>query len=221
MHYRRAHPAARDRWGAVEERGLTLVSFVGSFPAGDFVIDPPLPEVALVGRSNVGKSSLINVLLGRRAIAHTSKTPGKTRHCNVYDIDHLFYVVDLPGYGYAQASKTMRRGFSKLLREYLSSDRPLVGIVWLLDVRRDPSPQDLEMADLLAARGIPVLVAVTKADKVSRGRRGDRVRLIRGAVGSQEDQCLVTSAKTGEGVAALRESVQALVDGAQPPRSWR
>ncbi len=146
----------------------------------------------------------------RRALAHTSKTPGKTRLCNVYAVDD-FYLVDLPGYGFARLSKTVRRGFELLLREYLSTRRHLAGVVWLLDVRRDPSNEDLAMAELFAERELPVLIAVTKSDKLSKGQRRDRVRTIQHAVGSLEDQCVVTSAKTREGIEELEEAVRALV----------
>jgi GTP-binding protein len=129
----------------------------------------------------------------------------------VYDADARFRLVDLPGYGYARASKAERRGLSRLIRSYLSSREQLAGIIWLLDIRRDPSRDDLDMADLLADRGVPVLVAVTKADKISRGRRSERVRSILDAVGVPEEQCIVTSATTREGVLDLRDSLEALV----------
>jgi GTP-binding protein len=120
-------------------------------------------------------------------------------------------LIDLPGYGYARASKAERRGFSRLIRSYLS-DRPrLVGVIWLLDMRREPSKDDLEIADILTQRGVPVLVAVTKADKVSRSRRRERLSAIAEAVGVHVDQCVVTSATTREGVADLRDSLDALL----------
>ncbi len=135
-----------------------------------------------MGRSNVGKSSLINAVVGRRALAHTSKTPGKTRLVNVFQVDDRYYLVDLPGYGYARASKPDRRRFHALLQEYLSTREPLAGVIWLLDVRREPSPDDHEVAELLARRGVPVLAAITKADKLSRTRRGERARHDGGAM---------------------------------------
>ncbi len=150
--------------------------------------------------------------MGRRSLAHTSKTPGKTRTCNVYDADGRIYLIDLPGYGYARTAKSVRLGLSRLITDYLSNREHLVGVVWLLDIRRDPSTQDLEMANLLASRGVPVLVAVTKADKLSRGPRRERVDAILGAVGVPEEQCVVTSARTREGVQELRESVLSLLD---------
>ena len=155
---------------------------------------------------------MINRLIGRRSLAHTSKTPGKTRTCNVFDVDGTYLFVDLPGYGYARTSKKERRGFSKLIRSYLSQRDPLVGVIWLLDIRRDPSRDDLAMAELLAHRGVPVLVAITKADKVSRGSRRQRVAAILAAIDAPEEQCVVTSAQTREGIEELRDSVSELVD---------
>lgn len=130
----------------------------------------------------------------------------------MYDVDGRYYLVDLPGYGYARASKGDRRAYATLIRAYLSGTRRLAGVIWLLDVRRDPSPDDLDMAGLLAATGVPVLVAVTKADKLPRGRRDARRRAILEAVGLPEDQCVVTSTRTGEGIDELRATVDALVD---------
>ncbi|UCG85307.1 MAG: YihA family ribosome biogenesis GTP-binding protein [Gemmatimonadota bacterium] len=201
---------------AEEERGLNSVSFVGSFPSADFAVQPALPEIAFLGRSNVGKSSLLNRLINRRSLAQTSKTPGKTRWCNVYSASGRFYLVDLPGYGFARISKAERSGFSRLINDYLSSRENLAGVVWLLDIRREPSAEDLNVANLLATRGVPVLVAVTKADKVSRGRRPQRIKEILASTGVAEDQCVVTSARTREGTADLQESVLALVRQAGP-----
>ena len=164
-----------------------------------------------MGRSNVGKSSLLNRIIGRRSLAHTSKTPGKTRLLNVYEIDGQFYLVDLPGYGYAKVSKAERAGFSKLIKTYLSKRHELIGVVWLLDIRRDPSREDLEIAEMFVDRGTPALIAVTKADKVSRSHRNRRVKAIAEALGVPEPQCLLTSARSNDGIGDLVESVEALV----------
>lgn len=167
--------------------------------------------MALVGRSNVGKSSLVNALTGRRAIARISRTPGKTRTANVYAVKERFYLVDLPGYGYARVSKTQRRAFLQLLERYLADRPALAGVVWLLDIRRDPSEGDRDIGRRLAATGRPVLAAITKADKVGRGERRERVAAVRGALALPEDQCVVTSATTKEGVPELWEAIQGLV----------
>jgi GTP-binding protein len=193
--------------------------------------------VAFVGRSNVGKSSLLNALVGTR-IAKTSGTPGKTRMMNVFQIDvgsgewgvvrdgagrnslphqegplptpHSLYFLDLPGYGYSRASKADRVSFRRLVHHALRRER-LAGVVWLLDLRREPSPDDREMQDLLAEGGSPVLATLTKGDKVPRGERHRRERDLRAILGVPEDQIIVTSARTGEGVAELREAIETLV----------
>ncbi len=164
-----------------------------------------------MGRSNVGKSSLLNRIIGRRSLAHTSKTPGKTRTLNVYDINGTFYLVDLPGYGFAKVSKVERAGFSKLISGYLSKRQDLIGVVWLLDIRHDPSRDDLAIGDVIVDRGTPALVAITKADKVSRNQRNRRWTAIADAIGVPESQCLLTSTRTNEGVGDLVGSIEGLV----------
>jgi GTP-binding protein len=185
--------------------------FVGSFPRPDVPLDPPLPEVALVGRSNVGKSSLLNALAGRR-IAKVSGTPGKTRTLTVYHMgDH--YALDLPGYGYARAAKTERAAFRRLTSGALERPR-VAGVLWLLDLRRDPSPDDLAMQQLFAARGTRVLAALTKSDKLPRGERPARERALGRALRLDAEQAVATSARTGEGIEELRAAIGMLVSGA-------
>jgi GTP-binding protein len=216
-------PAARDRAGASEERSLTDARYIGSFPRADVALTPALPEVALIGRSNVGKSSLLNALASRK-IARVSGTPGKTRALNAYvmhggvgvgaqhaaPLHCAFYVLDLPGYGWARASQSARAAFRRLITQTL--DRPrLTGVVWLLDVRRDPSPDDRAMQDLFAAKGTRVLAAVTKGDKLPRGQRAGRERELRETLELDLEQVIMTSARTREGVADLNAAIGALV----------
>ena len=163
--------------------------------------------MALLGRSNVGKSSLINALTRRRGLARTSKTPGKTRACNVFDIGGRYYLVDLPGYSFARASHVERAGFARLLEAYLSRRESVTGVVWLVDARRDPSALDLELGERLEGSGIPTLVAITKVDKLKRSERLPRVRTILGGLKVPEDQYALTSAKTGEGIDDLRDAI--------------
>ncbi len=171
----------------------------------------------MLGRSNVGKSSLLNALVGRKAIARTSKTPGKTRECNVYRIDDLLYLVDLPGYGWASVAKTERRRLRELIETYVRGRKSLIGVVWLLDVRRMPSQDDLAIADTLAEREIPILVAITKGDKVTRQRRTQQMHSIVEAVDLSADQAVVTSAVTKEGMDDLRASILALASDTRGP----
>ena len=158
----------------------------------------------------MGKSSLLNALVGRKAIARTSKAPGKTRECNVYQINELLYLVDLPGYGYARGSESEQLRLRRLIEQYLQGRGALIGIVWLLDVRRMPSQDDMAIADILAERKIPILVAITKGDKLSRQRRAQQMRSIVDAINLSVDQAVVTSAVTKEGMDDLRSSILAL-----------
>lgn len=135
----------------------------------------------------------------------------------MYAVGEEYYLVDLPGYGYAKASKSERAGFSKLVRQYLSTRGALIGGAWLLDIRRDPSHQDLEIVDMLASRQLPLLAIVTKADKIARGRRRNRLNEIREAIALPEDQCVVTSVRTREGIDDLRDAIAALVASARSP----
>jgi GTP-binding protein len=174
-------------------------------------LDPPLPELAFLGRSNVGKSSLLNAVAGR-TIARRSRTPGTTRLLNVYALGSL-YCLDLPGYGYARAARTDRAAFRRLVSAAL--DRPrLAGVVWLLDIRREPSADDRATLTLLAARQTPVLAALTKSDTLARAVRQQRERALGHALELDSEQLIVTSARRGEGVAELREAIAGLVRGA-------
>ena len=153
---------------------------------------------------------MLNALVGRR-IARVSGTPGKTRALNVYLIpDHAFYLLDVPGYGYARVSKAERAAFANLLRHVLVRPR-LAGVVWLLDIRHEPSAGDRDMQDLLAGANARVLAAATKSDKLSRTRRAEQALALRQRLGLDEEQLVVTSAETKEGMDELREAVTALV----------
>ncbi len=128
----------------------------------------------------------------------------------MFEWDERLYLVDLPGYGYARVSHAARRAFRALLRDYLTMREPVAGVVWLLDARREPSADDREMGALLVDRGVPVLIAVTKADKLNRATRQAQLAAIADAVGVPEDQCVATSTRTREGIDALREAIEGL-----------
>jgi len=182
------------------------IEFVGSFPDPLVRLSPPLPEVALIGRSNVGKSSLLNALVGRTGLARVSGTPGKTTLLNAFRLPE-FYLVDLPGYGFARAGKTARAGYRQLIDRYLLERPTLTGVVWLLDVRHAPSRDDQEMQDLLARSGKPVLVALTKADKLTRSAQAARIREMAVALGLQPDQIQLTSISSRLGISELAASI--------------
>lgn len=184
------------------------IQFVGSFPDPEVTLEPRLPEIAFIGRSNVGKSSLINALVGRPGLARVSSSPGKTTLLNFYRLPDL-YLVDLPGYGFARASKSSRAGYRRLILDYLRSRERLSGIVWLLDIRRDPSPEDREIQELLIESGRPVLAVFTKADKLTRSALALRAGELALALDLRPDQIELTSSQTGLGIAELAASVAA------------
>jgi GTP-binding protein len=188
------------------------VEFVGSFPDPLVQLEPALPEVALIGRSNVGKSSLLNVLVGRPGLARVSATPGKTTLLNVFRLPD-FYLVDLPGYGFARAGKTARAGYRRLVTRYLGERSRLSGVVWLLDLRHQPSKDDLEIQRLLIESQRPVLAALTKSDKLTRSVGQARARKLAAALGLLENQVQLVSSKSRAGIAELGESILATVGG--------
>ena len=159
-----------------------------------------LPEVALAGRSNVGKSSLLNRLTGRRKLARTSKTPGKTRELNLYEIDTRLILVDLPGYGYARVGGAAKRSWGELIEAYLNDRDVLRGIVHLVDARHEPSAQDVQMHEWIRHYGVAALIAVTKADKIAKSKRDRSLSVVKRALEPAEATPLVLfSAVTGEG----------------------
>jgi len=180
---------------------------------------PPeeLPEVAFIGRSNVGKSSLLNLLVRRKAFARVSNTPGRTQEVNFFKVNEDLVLVDLPGYGYARVSRDRRHSWQPLIDGYLRMTTQLRGLVLLLDIRRDPSEEDLAMLDYLAELEIPVLVVITKVDKLGTTARRARVAELLRTIEVDESQVVTSSASTGEGRDALAEAVVALVAG--PP--WK
>jgi GTP-binding protein len=192
-------------------------------------VDGPgdLPEVAFAGRSNVGKSSLINRFLGRTRtpVARVSGTPGKTREVNFYRVDALrgddraaleFYLVDLPGYGYARVPQAVRGAWKPLIEDYLSRSRALRGVVQLVDARHGPTADDLRMLEFLAGVATPTLVVLTKVDKLRPSERTRQVETVAARLDLELEQVVPFSARTGEGREALLASVEALLTEAEP-----
>ncbi len=161
-----------------------------------------LPEVAFAGKSNVGKSSLINSLLNRKHLVKTSATPGKTRQINFFSINGAFLLVDLPGYGYAAVSKREQAGWGGLVEQYVAQREPLRGLVLIVDARHEPGPLDVQMRQWLAARRVPHLVVANKADKLSRGQVQEHMQRIAQGLALPEPP-LAFSSHSGAGRAEL------------------
>ena len=171
------------------------------------LIASTLPEVALSGRSNVGKSSIINKLLNRKNLARTSATPGKTATINFYKLDTL-RLVDLPGYGYARISASEKKRFSQTIEHYFDDDRDLRLVLQLVDMRHPPTADDLQMIDYLVQCEIPFVIVLTKADKLNKTERAARLAALETELAEFEGvECIPFSAVTGEGVDTLREIV--------------
>lgn len=197
---------------------IRSLEFIGGMASlGGWRPEPELPEVAFAGRSNVGKSSLLNRLIHRKKFARVSNTPGRTREVNFFKVNGQFVLVDLPGYGYARISKEKRAEWKPLIESYLKGSPTLRGIVQLLDARHDPTSDDLQMLDFLGELGVPTLVVLTKVDKLRPRERKDRVDSITKMLGVEEDQLIPFSAVTDEGRNELAEAMVQLL--AQP--SWR
>ena len=171
-----------------------------------------LPEIAFAGRSNVGKSSLLNRLVRRKAFARVSRTPGRTREINFFEVNRRFVLVDLPGYGYARVSKDRRAEWRPLIEGYLRRSSNLRGVVQLIDVRRDPTDDDLQMLDFLSDLGTPTVVAITKVDKLSPTARAARIDELTASLGLDADQVIPFSAHTGAGRDALATAIVALTE---------
>ena len=176
-----------------------------------------LPEVAFAGRSNVGKSSLLNRLIRRKAFARVSRTPGRTREINFFEVNARFVLVDLPGYGYARISKERRAEWRPLIEGYLRRSTNLRGVVQLIDVRRDPTDDDLQLLDFLSEIGVPTIVAVTKVDKLSTSAASARIHQLTAALGLDADQVIAFSAQTGLGRDELAAAIVALMEPAGAP----
>lgn len=193
---------------------IRSVEYAGSLAEPGGPIPGTLPQVAFSGRSNVGKSSLINTLLRRtrKKIAHVSSSPGKTRTVNFFAVNGEFYLVDLPGFGYAKVSKKMRRAWKALIESYLAGDLGPCGVVHLVDARHEPTDLDREMVEYLGELALPMLLVLTKIDKVPRGKRENLVHGVSKELGVDLGQIVPFSSKTGEGREELLEAVEALLE---------
>jgi len=211
--------AARPGTGKADPLVIRDIEFLGGMasPTGWRPPDLTLPEVAFSGRSNVGKSSLLNALVRRKALARVSKTPGKTREINFFRVNHQFVLADLPGYGFARVAKTTREVWRPLIEGYLRISAPLRGVVQLIDSRHPPTPDDLLMLEFLAEIGAPTVVVLTKIDKLRTTELKQRIISLTSALGLEEAQVIPFSTVAKVGRDELAEAVVELVG--EP--SWR
>ncbi len=189
--------------------------------SADFIISMPsytvfpgkgLPQIAVVGKSNVGKSSLINRLCRRNKLARTSATPGKTRLINVFDINHLFHLVDLPGYGFAKVDKAEKARWGTMMQKYFEESDELLHVFCLVDIRHDPTSDDVQMNQFLRQMNIPFTVIATKADKISRGARQKYLAPICRALLVQPWQIICFSSEDGTGREQVLEAIDGILD---------
>ena len=198
---------------------VTSVTFAGSATSPAQYPKRALPEVAFAGRSNVGKSSLINRLLGRCKLARVSRTPGRTRVLNFFLVNDRFYFVDLPGYGYAAVPSRVRETWGPMIEGYLTTRPTLRGVVLLLDARHPPQAHDVATRAWLAQERIAHLLVLTKIDKVPRGQRAAHLGEAAARLGLQDPGLLLPfSALTGEGEAALWKALDAALAAAPEGR---
>jgi GTP-binding protein len=191
---------------------IRSLEFVGGLASiGGWRPELDLPEIAFAGRSNVGKSSLLNKLLKRRSFARVSKTPGRTREINFFKVNDAFLLADLPGYGYAKVSKSRSADWGPLIESYLRGTRQLRGVVQLLDVRHDPTEDDRQMLDFLADVTVPVMFVATKIDKLSQAAAARRVGELAIMLQVDEDHIIPFSAQTGAGRDELAEAIAGLL----------
>ena len=168
-----------------------------------------LPEVAFAGKSNVGKSSLINALMNRKSYARTSSQPGKTQTINYYNINDAMFLVDLPGYGYANANQQVKAKWGKMVEKYLKVSKQLRQVFLLIDIRHDPSANDKMMYDWIVANGYHPVIIATKLDKLKRSQIPQHVKAVRTGLGLEKDDILIpVSSQTKQGIPELWETIE-------------
>jgi GTP-binding protein len=188
------------------------VTFIKSAVKPDQYPPAELPEIAFVGRSNVGKSSLINLLVNRKNLVRTSNTPGRTQLINFFSVNSdSFMLVDLPGYGFAKVPLSVKKEWGPMMGAYLSKRETLRGVVLILDVRREPSVEDHQMLDLLRANNIPPILVITKCDKVSKNERKRQAQIISRTLQVQESEFLFFSALTREGIENIWSAIEPML----------
>ena len=181
----------------------TVCGIISTIPQND------KPEIAFAGKSNVGKSSLINALMNRKSYARTSAQPGKTQTINFYNINEELYFVDLPGYGYAKVSQEIKAKWGKMIERYLQKSKKLQAVFLLIDIRHEPSANDKQMYDWILSNGFHPIIIATKADKINRSQIQKHVKMIKTGLNVEKDTILIPfSAQTKQG----REEIYQLID---------
>lgn len=175
--------------------------------------DGELPEIAFAGRSNVGKSSLINVLVNRKNLVRTSSTPGRTQLINFFNVNGRFTLVDLPGYGFAKVPLAVKKEWGPMMETYLSTRESLRGVVLIFDIRRTPVAEDRQMLQWLRSYDIPPVLVVTKCDKVSRNERAKQAAVIAQALGVMKEELSFFSALSRDGKDEIWERIERLLGG--------
>ena len=170
-----------------------------------------LPEIAFAGRSNVGKSSLINTLVNRKRLVKTSTTPGRTQLINFFDINEAFSFVDLPGYGYAKVPASVKKSWGPMIETYLSKRTTLKGVVLIVDIRRTPGPEERNFIDWIDYYGLAKILVATKADKLSKTRQKVQLEMIAASLGVGKDDLILFSAKSRLGKEAIWDAIDVLM----------
>ena len=183
----------------------------GNYPPSEF------PEIAFAGRSNVGKSSLINVLVNRKSLVRTSSTPGRTQLINFFNINDQFSLVDLPGYGYAKVPLAVKKAWGPMIRNYLEIRESLHGVIFIFDVRRVPREEDIRMLDWLEEFGVPTIPVITKVDKIKRSQLEKQIKPIVAETGLPRDAFSLFSATTREGSDEIWERIEAALEPGNSP----
>lgn len=187
---------------------ITQAQFVISAVKPHQYPEDALPEIALAGRSNVGKSSLINKLILRKNLARTSSQPGKTQQLNYYRVNDMVYLVDFPGYGYAKVSKTQREQFGEMIEQYIRDREPLKLQLLVIDIRHEPSKQDQQMYQWLKHYEIPTCIVATKADKIPRSKWDKHIKMVKTTLEADpRDPVVLFSSETGLGREQLWEVI--------------
>ncbi|HMB14980.1 MAG TPA: ribosome biogenesis GTP-binding protein YihA/YsxC [Pelovirga sp.] len=195
---------------------ISSAEFIKSATRPAHFPDPQFPEIAFAGRSNVGKSTLINVLLNRKNLVRTSATPGRTQLINFFNVNQRFVLVDLPGYGFAKVPIAVRKAWGPMVRTYLEIRDSLAATVFIIDIRRTPGEEDLELLDWLEEFGVPTIPVLSKIDKVSRSQRRQHVERIATATGLPVDAFSLFSALSREGIEDIRERIDLVLEQQAP-----